>query len=253
MAEEQKNYLSFKYDSLLPGRELKIDRSVYFDKYDISDLVDKTPEQLQAMIDESTVSENTAYQIVQAAANQWEKQAVVTQRLLRGMDYLKTPTAEHTGNQWIEGKNGERIISNMVYKMTCRLYEDTYRNRWKDKALTPRWTVKWSLFLNTPKENWTVRIAGQEKQYDDKAAAEKYLNGRIAAYSKLFSELAPPIPVQYAENFTVSERLLPGYRLEGSQPDRDKPSVLGQLAEVKAQKAAAPALPKEIKKNEPEI
>lgn len=253
MPEEPKEYLSFPYDTLLPGRQLKLDRSIYCEQYDLSDLIGKTPEQLQAMIDESTAGENKAFQIVQAAADQWEKQAAVTQRLFRAMDYVKTPAAEHTGNQWAEGKDGERFISNKVYKMTCRIHEDTHRNPWRDKPPAPRWTVEWALSLNTPKENWTVRIAGQEKTYDDRAAAERYLNGRIAAYARLFSELSPPVPEKYAENFTVSERLLPGYRIEGRQPDRDKPSVLDQLAQAKTQKAAAPATPKEPKKDEPEI
>lgn len=124
---EEKDYKSFPYDRLTPGSELKIERTVYYDKYDISDLVQNTPEQLQAMIDESIKGENIAFRIVQAAANQWEETVAKTQLLSRAMTYLKTPSAEHTGNQWIDGKDGEHIISNMVYKMTCCLKENEIR------------------------------------------------------------------------------------------------------------------------------
>ncbi len=57
---------------------------------------------------------------------------------------------------------------------------------------------------------------------------EKYLNGRIKAYEKLFTEISPAIPQEYAEQFKVNGQLLPGYTVEGEeikQPAADIPAA----------------------------
>ena len=57
---------------------------------------------------------------------------------------------------------------------------------------------------------------------------EKYLNGRIKAYEKLFTEISPAIPPEYAEQFRVNGQLLPGYTVEGEeikQPAADIPPL----------------------------
>ena len=233
MAEE-KEYLSFNYDRTLPGRELKIERTVYRQKYDITELLKNSKEGLQELLNQSAESEKVAYEIVQAAANQWEKAAAKTQLLVSAMEYLQTPTVTHTGNQWTSGRNGERVISNAVYKMTCRLDESTVWNTWKSNGIVTKWNVRWNVSLNSPRNGHDVRIAGQERSFTEKEQAEKYLRGRIHAYEKLFSEISPPMPKEYAEHFTVSEKLLPGYRIEGEEPTTEKSSVLGQLAKQQA-------------------
>ena len=58
---------------------------------------------------------------------------------------------------------------------------------------------------------------------------EKYLNGRIKAYEKLFTEISPVIPPEYAEQFRVNGQLLPGYTVEGEeikQPAADIPAAV---------------------------
>ena len=51
-----------------------------------------------------------------------------------------------------------------------------------------------------------AKIAGQDRKvFSDKAAMEKYLNGRIKAYDRLFTEISPPIPQEYAESFNFSK------------------------------------------------
>ena len=44
------------------------------------------------------------------------------------------------------------------------------------------------------------------KVFTDKAAMEKYLNGRIKAYDRLFTEISPPIPQEYACLLYTSEQ-----------------------------------------------
>ena len=43
---------------------------------------------------------------------------------------------------------------------------------------------------------------------------EKYLQGRIAAYAHLFTEISPPIPEDDQRRFYVNGVLLPGYTVE---------------------------------------
>ena len=47
---------------------------------------------------------------------------------------------------------------------------------------------------------------------------EKYLQGRIAAYSHLFTEISPPIPADARQRFCVNGVLLPGYTVEAPAP-----------------------------------
>nr|WP_303041434.1 YodL domain-containing protein [Enterocloster clostridioformis] len=64
-----------------------------------------------------------------------------------------------------------------------------------------------------------AKIAGQERKvFADRAAMEKYLNGRIKAYAHLFTEISLQIPQEYAEKFRVNGQLLPGYSVEGEEP-----------------------------------
>ena len=54
---------------------------------------------------------------------------------------------------------------------------------------------------------------------------EKYLNGRIKAYDRLFTEISPPIPQEYAEHFKVNGMLLPDYTIEGEEPPQQQPQT----------------------------
>jgi len=131
------------------------------------------------------------------------------------------------------------------------------------------WYVTWDVYVRSPGSyNNSHRIAGQNhKRYTDKAAAEKYIEGRIRAYSHLFTEISPPIPQEYAEYFKVNSLLLPGYTIEGQQPKHEepaadvehggfsmpKPSMLGQLAEAKVKSKNQPAPEAPRKEAAPEI
>lgn len=62
-----------------------------------------------------------------AAAKQWEQQAAATQMINRALEYLRTPEVKHTANMWQPHPNNNDLeeISNRVYKMSCRIREDT--------------------------------------------------------------------------------------------------------------------------------
>ena len=82
------------------------------------------------------------------------------------------------------------------------------------------------------------------------------------AFAQYFKEISPPIPQEYAEYFKVNGVLLPGYTIEGQEPEQStktaaeiiseitggdsisttqKPSVLKKLAESKTDKLAPSA------------
>ena len=192
---------------------------------------------------------------MQAAAEQWEQQAAVTQKLNRSLEYLRTPEVAHTGNEWRKTGNWRDAeeISNRVYKMTCSVWEDTKYDRETKQSVPVAWYVTWEVYVNSPKEGYEEKIAGQnQKRYTDKAAAMKYLDGRKKAYSHLYTEISPQIPIEYEHHFTVHCTLLPGYTLEGQEPVKaehtaaevsegdislpdkaEMPSVLGNLAAAK--------------------
>ncbi len=108
---------------------------------------------------------------------------------------------------------------------------------------------------------YTGSVAGQQrKRFTDKAAMEKYLQGRVKAYAHLFAEISPPIPKEFTHYFSVNGQLLPGYRVAGQEPklpDRSaaasvpekRESAIGRLAAAKdtiAQRDASKAdMPKE--------
>ena len=270
--EENRDYRVYRYgDRLMPGAELKVEHSISCNDVDISSLILMGVESLEAMQRGSVEGEQKAYEIVLAAVKQWEQQAAATQTINRALAYLRIPEATHTANRWQEpqrsGQWGQ--ISNRVYKMSTRILENTKFNRETKETEPVSWDVSWDVYLNTPKEGYGIKIAGQrQKRYKDKAAAEKYLEGRKKAYSHLFTEISPAIPEEYAEHFKLFGELLPGYTVEGQEPAKaehaaevsegagavhekqEKASVLEKLSTVKAQERTAPTAGAVNKKKE---
>lgn len=207
--EENRDYHAYRYgDHLTPGSELKIEHSVVCENVDISTLITMGTDSLEAMRQGSIDGEQKAYEIVVAAAKQWEQQAAATQTINRALEYLRTPEIEHTGNQWKDTDNwrADQKISNRVYQMTCSIWEDTKYDRETKQSVPVAWYVTWEVRIHSPKQGYGAKIAGQnQKRYTDKNAAIKYLDGRKKAYSHLFTEISPPIPKEYEHHlwFTV--------------------------------------------------
>lgn len=268
--EKNKDFRAFRYgDHLEPGYSLKIEHSITCEQTDLSSLIAKGEDALLALRKDSMDSEQTAFEIVVAAANQWEQQAAYTQNLNRAIEYLRTPEVSHSNNQWQKNggyRDGEEI-SNRVYSMSCSVWEDTKYNRETKESVPVAWYVSWDVYLKSPKEGYGKQIAGQRnKRYTDKAAAMKYLEGRKKAYAHLFIEVSPPIPQQYENHFCVHGTLLPGYTVEGKESVKaaadlsdggismsekpEKASVLGKLSAAKTQDKAAPHTGAPAKKKE---
>ena len=201
--EENKDYHAYRYgDHLTPGSELKIEHSVVCENVDISTLITMGTDSLEAMRQGSIDGEQKAYEIVVAAAKQWEQQAAATQTINRALEYLRTPEIEHTGNQWKDTDNwrADQKISNRVYQMTCSIWEDTKYDRETKQSIPVAWYVTWEVRIHSPKQGYGEKIAGQnQKRYTDKNAAIKYLDGRKKAYSHLFTEISR----QFRKNMSV--------------------------------------------------
>ena len=181
---------------------MRIERKLYFeqDKADISGLIALSMEQLREIREESAAAEQTIYEDLKQRATAWEAQAGQTLAVDKAIEYVRTPEVKHTANQWEAAENDRHIISNRVYQMRYHIYENTRYDREKGQSVPYAWTLSWNVYTNSPDGYNQAKIAGQEKKFADRAAMEKYLNGRIKAisiyllkYRRLFRKNMPTI------------------------------------------------------------
>ncbi len=270
-------YKAYDFDYLEEGEKLKLEHEV---KYQLNDkillpLVNASYYDLIELRNIAVTGEQKLLEQLKELAEVWEQKAALTMLIDCALSYKRVPQVEHTSNQWQRSNYRDtEIISNMVYKMSVSLHEDNHYDNDTGQFVTDAWCVTWGVSLNTPDEYRTKKIAGQDrKRFSDKNAALKYIDGRKKAYAHLFTEISPPIPERYADRFSKSGLLLPGYVVEGKpvlrtdvkavdllnelsngdfMPDAPKPSVLDKISEAKTQQKAEPAAPSK-KKTEPEI
>ena len=196
---------------------MKIERSIYFktESAHISRFIALTVEKLQAMREESVKEEQKIFENLCKSTATWEAQAGQTLLFDKAIEYVRKLPVKHTSNKWEEREYGNHAISNMVYKMTYSVYEDTRYDRAIQKSIPIAWYATWSVFTNNPDGCPGMKIAGQlRKRFVDKTAMEKYLNRRMKAYEYLFTEISPPIPQIFLHCFRVNGQLLPGYTVE---------------------------------------
>ena len=143
----------------------------------------------------------------------------------------------------------------MVYFMEYRIYKRQARNG------TLKWDVAWNVRTQRAPGQAALVLGGQEKTYSSEEAANKYVQNRIAEYDHLFTEISPVIPDIYKYTFSVNGVLLPGYTTTSMQKKIDdkkisdikKPSVTGQLNELKAKSDKKVKTEQEKKKSAPEL
>ncbi len=216
----EKTYTSYDHDRLEAAEKLKIERTIYFEsgKADISALTALPLAELLKLKQESAAAEQAIFASLQEAAAAWEQQAGNTLFIEKALEYARVPEVKHTSNEWQGEEYNRRTISNRVYQMNYHIYENTRYDREKQQSIPYSYTLTWSVYTNSPETYRQAKIAGQDRKvFADKAAMEKYLNGRIKAYANLFTEISPSIPKEYAEHFKVNGVLLPGYAVEGEE------------------------------------
>ena len=219
-SENRLNYSSYDRDHLDAADRMRIERSIYFEsgKADISALTALPLAELIRQREESAAAEQAIFETLKQQAAAWEAQAGNTLTFDKAIEYARTPAVTHTENQWQADENNNHTISNNVYQMRYHIYENTRYDRAQGKSIPYSYTLTWSVHTNSPDRYGQAKIAGQDRKvFADKAAMEKYLNGRIKAYQHLFTEISPTIPQEYADHFKVNGQLLPGYTVEGEE------------------------------------
>lgn len=209
------------YTHLEPGVEFEIVDRTYggSGNIDISELVKLPPNELMTREQASVEQEKAIYDKMLNVGKEWLQQAQETTAMRKALAYLRTMPVSHTSNKWVKGEYGTHEMSNMVYKFTYRVYENTRWDKAAQKSIPISWEVSWYLFYNTPnKADYSGngrQIAGQDrKRFGSKADMDKYIQGRMKAYAHLFTEISPPIPADHVKRFCVNGVLLPGYTIE---------------------------------------
>ena len=217
-------YTSYDHDKLEAAETMRIERRIYFEAKDgdIAPYASLPIAQLLSMRSESAAAEQAIFDSLKEQAAAWEEQAGKTLLLDKALEYVRTPHVQHTANEWRENEYNRHTRSNRVYQMNYYIYENTRYNQEAQKSIPYSWTLTWSVRTNSPSRT-QAKIAGQDRKvFTDKAAMEKYLNGRIKAYDRLFTEISPPIPQEYAEYFKVNGQLMPDYTIKGEEPPQQE-------------------------------
>ena len=217
-------YSSYDHDKLEAAETMRIERRIYFEAKDgdIAPYASLPIAQLLSMRSESAAAEQAIFDSLKEQAAAWEEQAGKTLLLDKALEYVRTPHVQHTSNEWQENEYNRHTRSNRVYQMNYYIYENTRYDKEAQKSIPYSWTLTWSVRTNSPSRT-QAKIAGQDRKvFTDKAAMEKYLNGRIKAYDRLFTEISPPIPQEYADYFKVNGMLMPDYTIEGEEPPQQQ-------------------------------
>ena len=226
------NYEVYESDYHTAGSQIKLEHTVYAVQSDLTELISKSPEELSVMLNKALEAEEKAYKKVITASYGWEPKAMATRLIERAMEYQNTPEVQHSSNQWVSKDDTHKDISNKVYHM--HIFSHEYSS-WR--TTSKRWETKWYLSTNSPIEGANPIIAQSERSFKTKEEMDKYIQGRIKAYSHLFTEISPPIPDELLRAFTLHGHLLPGYiKASDVVKQRDeKPSVRDKLKDYKSQ------------------
>lgn len=218
--EKKKGYSMFERDKLDPADSMRIERNIYFEEQtaDLSGLTALPLEQLQALREEYAAAEQAAFEALQEQAAAWDEQAGKTLAIDKAIEYVRTPEATHTANQW-EATDYGKHISNRVYQMRYHISENTRYDREKEKSIPYSWTLSWSIYTNSPHNYGQAKIAGQERKvFADKAAMEKYLNGQYQSLSAFIHRGIAAYPARVCRAFQSKRAAFTGlcYRGRGT-------------------------------------
>ena len=240
------SYSSYDHDDLEPASTMRIERRIYFEsgKADLSEMVKLPLAELLSLRAESAAAEQEVFDRLKEQAAAWEEQAGRTLFLDKALEYARTLPVTHTANRWEAPDEYRHIRSNMVYQMDYSISENTRYDSAAQKSVPYSWTLRWSLYTNSPHGNQREKIAGQDRKvFSSREELDRYLNGRIKAHEHYFTEISPAIPKEYADCFKVNGCLLPGYTIEGEKP--------AKAAELPAQEETAQPITATPERREP--
>ena len=203
-------------------RKFKIERQVSLYPQslpiDATDALNMTEDEIQNAITLQKDQIDAMYKELRDRADALQKETATYLMWLHVLYLKRLRAVMSTHNQWQPDNSmypGDGMVrSNAVYKM---YYRTDVSGRWEKGALIPNaWHVTWWIVLQNPtgSKSRSIRIAGQDRKlFKSESEAQKYLEGRISAYDKLFQEEYPRVPPKYAEHFSYMGQLLPGYHL----------------------------------------
>lgn len=202
-------YRTFDYaDRMESGRKITIEHIVSVE--DVSPIDENLSlQECRELLNKAREAEENAYEDVRVAAKNWESAALQVVCYEKIIKWLKTTPPKHTANKWVKDENDVYECSNMVYTMTYQISE--YKT----------FNVRWSIYTTRINyENPIYKIAAQERKFKTLEEAEKYIQGRIRAYSHLFAEISPLVPEEYTNAFKVSGLLIKGYRRQENDVEK---------------------------------
>ena len=190
------------YTHITPGWEIEMSAHYYPDKKAdrVAELIQLPREELTTMEEASVAQEKAIFSKFSEIEAEWRKQAAETIAIRKAREYLRALPVEHTSNQWKVNQFGWNVLSNMVYKMSYRVSE----NKTPDGTLI-NCTLSWDIHYNTlqhPTPDYTGdgwKIAGQsDKRFATKEELERYLQGRIKAYTQDPEKTSLEAAIDYA-------------------------------------------------------
>jgi len=180
---------------------------------------------LAERVEKSKQAETSIYEKLKTELNEWYEQAAYTRLLMDAKDVRDAlNTAEATNavnllNIWtdVENGNGGEEIRNNTYKMWAQVREQ--------KKYYPKpgvaWYASYHFDTNSPIANGhqygmnnKVIASIDDKPFDNKEAAYRYIEGRKKAFGRYFQMPAPPIKRGYEQLFKINGILLDGYTVE---------------------------------------
>ena len=131
--EKKKGYSMFERDKLDPADSMRIERNIYFEEQtaDLSGLTALPLEQLQALREEYAAAEQAAFEALQEQAAAWDEQAGKTLAIDKAIEYVRTPEATHTANQWEATDYGESTSATASTKCATTYPRNTRYDREK--------------------------------------------------------------------------------------------------------------------------
>ena len=214
-------YSSYDHDKLETAETMRIERRIYFEAKDgrlplcfLADCAATFHAQRKRG------GRTGDFDDLKERAAAWGRTGGKNALLDKTLEYVRTPHVQHTANEWQTTEHNRHIRSNRVYQMNYYIYENTRYDKEAQKSSPYSWTLTWSVRTNSPSRT-QAKIAGQDRKvFTDKAAMEKYLNGRIKAYDRLFTEISPPIPQEYADLFQSKRYAHAGLHHRGRRTPR---------------------------------
>ena len=223
---EDKNFYVFGKEEIKNGSQITINKNVDYKTSSnklmevISDLKteNKTLEDIDECLNNCIEKENEIYKEIESVVDKWVECSKNTNILLKAKKYInkckEIKNYNMEFNKWEikqEWNNIIYTIKNKTYILSFRIYLDKNFKTNEIERYDISYYLNTNNFFNNKYEN--CRICSAKKTVTSKEEAEKYIKGRIKAYSKYFKEEYPPVLKEFANNFKEQGILLEPYRV----------------------------------------